>query len=66
MKGTPYYDMAIDAGCVTEEERIQMAQMIMEEEQRAFDEEAMELEQEQLRQEQDILHQQEGLSRGDG
>ena len=32
LKGTPYYDMAIDAGAVSEKEREQMAQSLMYEE----------------------------------
>ncbi len=38
LKGTPYYDMALDAGASKGEEAEQMAQMIMEDEQRKHEE----------------------------
>ncbi len=37
LKGTPYYDMALDAGASKGDEAEQMAQMIMEHQQREWE-----------------------------
>ncbi len=37
LKGTPYYDMARDAGASDGDEAEQMAQMIMEDERRSYE-----------------------------